>query len=52
MQLWKPWEQSTGPKSDEGKAVVARNAYKGAVRPKMRELSKLLKAQSEAVEGL
>jgi hypothetical protein len=25
----KPWEQSTGPKSDEGKAMSARNAYAG-----------------------
>lgn len=27
----KPWISSTGPRTDEGKAVSARNAYKGDV---------------------
>src|SRR6266516_3609864 len=30
IQRWKPWERSTGPKTAEGKARVARNAYKGS----------------------
>lgn len=25
----KPWEKSTGPRTEEGKAKVSRNAYKG-----------------------
>ena len=25
---WSPWMQSTGPKTDDGKAAVARNAWK------------------------
>lgn len=28
----RPWEQSTGPKSAEGKARVARNAWRGGTR--------------------
>ncbi len=28
IRNWKPWEQSTGPKSEEGKARVSRNAFK------------------------
>lgn len=28
IQAWQPWKKSTGPKSDTGKAVVARNAVK------------------------
>ena len=29
IKEWKPWMQSTGPKSAAGKAQVSRNAYKG-----------------------
>ena len=29
IRQWKPWNQSTGPKSPEGKAAVARNAWTG-----------------------
>lgn len=39
IRQWKPWEQSTGPKSDEGKAISARNAWKGGVRPALRQLN-------------
>jgi hypothetical protein len=37
------WEQSTGPKSAEGKARVARNAWRGGTRGKLRELARLLR---------
>ena len=29
IQEWKPWEQSTGAKTTQGKAKVSKNAYKG-----------------------
>lgn len=29
IRQWRLWEKSTGPKSQEGKAKVARNSYKG-----------------------
>jgi len=32
IQLWKPWEKSTGPKTDYGKAVVSQNALKHGAR--------------------
>jgi len=44
---WKPWEQSTGPKSAEGKAKSARNAYRGATREWLRELRRALREQDE-----
>lgn len=51
IQRWKPWTQSTGPASPEGKAVAARNAYKGgqrtALRKLVQELNLALKAQRE-----
>ena len=32
IRKWKPWEQSTGPTSDEGKAIASRNALKHGMR--------------------
>ena len=29
IRTWKPWERSTGPRTDEGKARTARNGDKG-----------------------
>lgn len=59
IQQWKPWNQSTGPVSPEGKALAARNAYGGGQRAEMRraikELREALRAQrdmlQEAVSG-
>lgn len=42
IRRWKPWEQSTGPKTVEGKEQVSRNAWKGGHREKLRELSKMV----------
>jgi hypothetical protein len=52
IQRWKPWKQSTGPKTAEGKAAVARNAYKGATRQLLRELRRILREQDEARSAL
>lgn len=43
IQRWKPWLQATGPKSPEGKAMVAKNAYKGRRRPVLRAAIRALK---------
>ena len=32
IKKWKPWEQSTGPKTQEGKAHASRNALKHGYR--------------------
>ena len=42
IRNWRPWERSSGPKSEAGKAVVARNAWKGGTREVLRELSRAL----------
>jgi hypothetical protein len=50
IQTWKPWDKSTGARTIEGKAVSARNAYKGGIHAMMRELSVLLKEQKESIK--
>ena len=39
IQQWRPWLQSTGARSVEGKRRSAQNADKGGRRPKLRYLS-------------
>ena len=42
IRQWKPWNQSTGAKTFEGKAVVSRNAWKGGHRETIRPITKQL----------
>ena len=45
IKRWKPWKQSTGPKSVEGKERVAANAWRGGQRAQLRELSRMVNAE-------
>ena len=38
IRRWKPWERSTGPKSDEGKRVASQNARLAPLAPEMEKL--------------
>lgn len=49
IRKWKPREKSTGPKSRLGKSVATRNAWKGGVRPMIRQLSKALREHASAI---
>ena len=53
IRQWRPWERSTGPRTEAGKARVAQNAYKGghreSFRALMRELNALLGDQAEGL---
>lgn len=55
IKAWRPWEQSTGPKSPEGKARVARNPWRGGHRQKframVRELNLEMRMARERVQG-
>ena len=48
IERWKPWEQSTGPKSAEGKAATAGNAWTGGDWQKLRQA---IKALNEAMRA-
>lgn len=54
IREWKPWEKSTGPRTDEGKARAARNPFKGGHRERLRELARVLnsalRAQRRAID--
>ena len=56
IKTWSPWKQSTGPKTATGKLSASRNAYRGGIRPKLKELSKeineLLREQAKFLSGL
>lgn len=52
IRTWKPWQQSTGPKSKEGKSRVSRNADKGGARQLLRAVTATLKAQREALQDV
>ena len=42
IRTWKPWQQSTGPRTPEGKKRVARNPWRGGHREKFRDLTRML----------
>ena len=43
IKRWRPWEQSTGPRTAEGKATVSRNADKGGKRAEFRAMLRELR---------
>lgn len=49
IKSWKPWQQSTGPTSAEGKARASLNAYKGSIRQQLRVLNRELNAELKAM---
>jgi hypothetical protein len=51
IRRWKPWEHSTGPKTEIGKRKSAMRGYKGGVRPKLREIGRALRERPEAVDS-
>ena len=52
IRTWKPWQQSTGPKSPDGRERVSRNAWTGGHRQMLRELSKLVNAEVKRSQEL
>jgi hypothetical protein len=48
----KPWQKSTGPKSDEGKSAASQNANQGGLRPQLRALGQALRCSRLALADL
>jgi len=49
IRRWRPWEQSTGPKSPEGKERSAMRGFKGGERSLLRELARALRRQGKGL---
>ena len=49
IRQWKPWEQSTGPITAEGKLKSSQNAYKGGIRQELRSLTQALRQSQKAL---
>lgn len=52
VKNWKPWLQSTGPKSVSGKHKVSRNAFKGGQRAKIRDMNSHYRAAIQSLSKL
>ena len=56
IQRWKPWEQSTGPRTPQGKAKAANNSrvhgmFDARSRELMRSINALLREQRQALKS-
>lgn len=52
IRTWRPWEHSTGPKTSEGKRTAAMRGHKGGIRPKLRELARVLREQRDTLNRI
>ncbi len=52
IQTWQPWTNSTGPRTSAGKAKSAQNAFKGGIRPQLRNIAKVLRSQQQSLDEL
>jgi hypothetical protein len=50
IRRWKPWAQSTGPRTPSGKSRSVTNAYKGAPRVIERRMGRELRRQVNALK--
>ena len=50
IRRWKPWEQSTGSRTAEGKARSQRNGSQPGTRALLREVSRLLREQRDFLD--
>lgn len=51
IKTWCPWESSTGPRTPEGKARAAGNAWKGGHREVLRGLAQAMRLQRNALKS-
>ena len=53
IRRWRPWERSTGAKTEQGKAISSKNATKTGdsayVRELIKEMNRILKEQKDLI---
>jgi hypothetical protein len=53
IRSWKPWESSTGAKTDHGKAISSKNATKAGdsayVRELIKQMNRILREQKKLI---
>lgn len=52
IQRWQPWARATGPKTAEGKAIVAQNGRRQGSRRELAAIRGALRAQGAALRKL
>ena len=52
IRQWQPWQQSTGARTIEGKAIASHNAFKGGLRQQLKALNQLLRDQRGALNEI
>jgi hypothetical protein len=52
IRRWRPWDKSTGPRTVDGKAIVSRNAFKGGMRPLLRQHIREARSQIAAAVAI
>lgn len=56
IKLWQPWRQSTGPRTEAGKARASRNAYKDspwrAVEAELKAIRAVLREQRQVLHQI
>jgi len=55
IRRWKPWEQSTGARTPQGKAISSKNATKSRdsvyVRELIKQMNRILRKQKELMDS-
>ncbi|MBC7755828.1 MAG: hypothetical protein H7Z20_04130 [Bdellovibrio sp.] len=52
IKQWQPWQHSTGARTVEGKAISARNAYKGGLRQQLKAINQLLRNAKQVLKEI
>lgn len=52
IREWRPWEKSTGPRSEVGKVIVSRNAWRGGARQQARLIAGLLRDNAHQLQQM
>jgi len=52
IHSWAPWQHSTGPRTPEGKARVARNGWRGGKRAELRDMLHALREHDRDDDAL